>query len=222
MITKNIPLLITLEGGEGSGKTTQARLLFDWMQKRKIPCVLTKEPGSEHIEECVKIRELLLNPQNTLSSSSELLLFLADRAQHVNSLIKPSLEAGKHVICDRYADSTRVYQSVRGFSRDKIDTLLDFATGGLMPDVTFLLDIPVDIGLERAKAKSIYKDGDRMEKAGREFHEAVRFGFLKLAESVSEEHRFQVINSSPPKALEETHQEIVTLVSQKLWAEESK
>ena len=211
------PLFISFEGGEGAGKSTQARLLYEWMNKRNIPCVFTKEPGSDHIKECVKIREMLLNPQYTLTAPAELLLFLADRAQHVNFFIKPSLDSGKHVICDRYADSTRIYQSARGLDRSTIDLLLGFATGGLMPDVTFLLDIPVDIGLERAKAKSIYKEGDRIEKAGKDFHEAVRFGFLKLAESITEEHRFQVINSSPPKTLEETHQEIISCISNKLW-----
>jgi len=210
-------LFITFEGGEGGGKTTQAQLLYDWMQKRSIPCSITKEPGSGHIEECVKIRELLLNPQNTLCPTSELLLFLADRAQHVENFIKLALAEGIHVICDRYSDSTRVYQCARGLSRDKVDLLLDFATGGLLPDITFLLDIPVNIGLERARAKSIYKDGDRMEKAGPKFHEDVRHGFLKLAESVAECHRFRIIDTAPPKTINDTHQEVVELVSKELW-----
>jgi dTMP kinase len=209
--------MITFEGGEGVGKSTQSQLLFDWMKKRNISCVLTKEPGCPYIPECMKIRELLLDPKNSLTSSSELLLFLADRAQHVELFIKEKLKQSIHVISDRFTDSTRVYQCARGFSRSKIDMLLDFSTGGLVPDVTFLLDTPTDVGLERAKAKSIFKDGDRMEQAGNKFHESVRYGFLKLAESFSERNRFIIINASPPRTIEEIHNEIVKHVSKKLW-----
>lgn len=213
-------LFFTLEGGEGGGKSTQAKLLSEWMDKRGIEYVLTKEPGSNYIAECVKIRELLLNPKDDLSPNTELLLFLADRAAHVDKLIKPALENGKHVICDRYADSTRVYQCARGLSRAKIDLLIDFATNGLQPDLTIVLDVPVEVGLKRAKAKSIYKDGDRMEKADNKFHQDVRHGFLKLAESITERHRFKVINAAPPKTIEEIHEEIIKCVSKKLWIEE--
>jgi len=209
-------LFISFEGGEGGGKTTQAKMLADWMDKRGIPHVLTKEPGTQHIEECKAIRELLLNPKNNLSDAAELLLFLADRAQHVNGLIKPSLESGKHVICDRYADSTRVYQCSRGFGRDKIDLLLEFATGGVMPSTTFILDVPVKVGLERAKAKSIYKDGDRIENAGLKFHEDVRYGFLKLAESLSEQRRFYIIDTEN-KDINQIHEEVIKEVSKKIW-----
>lgn len=213
-------LFITLEGGEGGGKTTQAELLSKWMADRGIPHKLTKEPGSSHIKECLQIRELLLNPTNSLVAPSELLLFLADRSQHVHNLIKPTLAAGEHVICDRYSDSTRVYQCARGLSRDKVDMLLDFATDGLLPDLTFVLDLPVEVGLARAKAKSIYKEGDRMEKAGTQFHEDVRYGFLKLAESIKEQHRFQIINAAPPKTIEQIHEEIIKHVSQKIWVKD--
>jgi dTMP kinase len=164
------------------------------------------------------IRELLLNPQNNLSNRTELFLFLADRAQHVDKLIVQSLTAGKHVISDRHSDSTRVYQCARGLSRNKVDMLLDFATDGLQPDITFVLDVPVDVGLERAKAKSAYEEGDRMENAGTKFHEDVRYGFLKLAESIEEQHRFQIIDAAPPKTIEEIHEEIITHISKKIWA----
>jgi len=210
-------LFISFEGGEGGGKTTQAELLSKWMKERGIPHILTKEPGTPHIEECKKIRELLLNPKNNICSKSELLLFLADRAQHVNNLIKPSLEENKHIICDRFSDSTLVYQNIRGFSRDKIDLLLEFSTDGVMPDITFILDVPVNTGLNRAKAKSIYKEGDRIENAGFKFHEDVRYGFLKLAESIAEQHRFVVINASPPKTIEQIHEEVVNIISKKIW-----
>lgn len=209
-------IFISFEGGEGAGKSVQSQLLAEWMEKRGVPCVLTKEPGTPYIEECKAIRELLLNPKNNLSDAAELLLFLADRAQHVSGLITPSLAAGKHVICDRYADSTRIYQNVRGFSRDKIDVLLEFATGGIMPDTTFILDVPVDVGLKRAKAKSIYKEGDRIENAGLSFHEDVRYGFLKLAESIAEQHRFYIIETEN-KTIEQIHEEIVNEVAKKIW-----
>lgn len=211
-------LFITFEGGEGGGKSTQAKLLYDWMENRNIPCVLTKEPGTSYVEECVKIRELLLNPQYSLVPSAELLLFLADRAQHIEKFIKPNLEKGIHVICDRYSDSTRVYQSARGLSKRIIDQLLDFATGGLKPDLTFLLDVPVEVGLERARAKSIYKEGDRMEKAGEKFHNDVKYGFLKLAESIEDGARWRVINAAPPKTIDEIHNEVVQYISLELWS----
>jgi len=212
------PLFITFEGGEGGGKTTQAELLSNWMKDRNISHCLTKEPGDPKIAECAKLRKLLLDPENDLVPSSELFLFLADRAQHVEKLIKPEMKAGNHVICDRYTDSTRVYQiAARGFSRTKLDPLLVFATGGLMPDITFLLDVPVDVGLERARAKSIYKDGDRMERENAEYHEKVRQGFLRLATSLSEQGRVVRIDAAPPKTIEEVHNEVVKHISKRLW-----
>lgn len=213
------PLFISFEGGEGGGKSTQAKLLAEWMENRGIAHVLTKEPGTPFIEECKEIRELLLNPKHNLCDSAELLLFLADRAQHVHGLITPSLNQDKHVICDRYADSTRVYQCARGFSRDKIDILIEFATSGVMPDITFVLDVPVEVGLERAKAKSIYKGGDRMESASERFHHDVRYGFLQLAESITEQHRFFIIDAAPPKTIQQIHEEVVKEISRRLWAE---
>lgn len=212
------PLFITFEGGEGGGKTTQAQLLSEWMKERNIPHFLTKEPGDPHTPECVKIRKLLLNPEDSLVPATELFLFLADRAQHVERLIKPALESGRHIICDRYTDSTRVYQiAARGFSRTKLDPLLNVATGGLMPDLTFLLDVPVEVGLERARAKSIYKDGDRMERENAEYHEKVRQGFLRLATSLSEQGRVVRIDAAPPKSIEGVRDEVVKHISKRLW-----
>jgi len=211
-------MFITFEGGEGGGKTTQAKLLSEWMKDRNIPHCLTKEPGDPQIAECAKLRKLLLDPANDLVPSSELFLFLADRAQHVEKLIKPELAAGRHVICDRYTDSTRVYQvAARGFSRTKLDPLLEFATGDLMPDITFLLDVPVAVGLERARAKSIYKDGDRMERETTEYHEKVRQGFLRLATSLSEQRRVVRIDAAPPKSIEEIRDEVVRHIAKHLW-----
>lgn len=213
-------LFITFEGGEGSGKTTNIKKLSEWMAARGIKHITTKEPGCPDLAECKKMRKLLLDPENSLTPTAELLLFLADRAQHVEKHIKPNLENGIHVLCDRFSDSTRVYQCSRGLSRPMVDTLLNFTTGSLDPDLTIVLDVPVEVGLERAKTKSIYKGGDRMENAGRRFHEDVRHGFLKLAESISDHYRFRVIDATPPKTIEKIHEEVVYEVSKKLWVEE--
>lgn len=205
-------LLITFEGGEGSSKSTQTALLSNWMKERGILHKTTKEPGSQHLIECQKIRNLVLNPKYDITDRSELLLFLADRAQHIEKFILPNINNNIHIIVDRFIDSTTVIQSARGISRQTIDLLLDFTTNSLKPDLTFILDIPVSIGLTRAKDKSIYKFGDRIERASPQFHNDIRHGFLKLAET---ENRFRVIDAS--KSIDEIHQEIVKEVSRKLW-----
>lgn len=211
------PLFITFEGPEGSGKSTHVKLLSEWMQNRSIPHVTTKEPGSPHVNECVEIRKFLLNPNNNIVPKSELLLFLADRAQHIHSFIIPSLhQSGCHVLCDRYIGSTIAIQSARGVSRYMIDMLLEFTIDSLKPDLTFLLDVPSEIGLKRARAKSKYDGGDRIEREDIEFHNKVRHNFLKLAESISED-KFRVIDATPPKTIEETHSEIIKHVSKQLF-----
>jgi dTMP kinase len=211
------PFFISFEGGEGVDKTTQIELLSQWMLKLNIPHVLTKEPGSPHLAECVKLRNLLLDPANNLTPTSELMLFLADRAIHVERFIKPKLKAGIHVICDRYIDSTRVYQGVsRGLGRTKLDPMLEFTTGGLMPDFTFVFDVPPEVGLERARAKGT-GGGDRIEREALEFHMRVRQGFLKLAESLSDQGRIILINAAPPKTIDQVHAEVVTHMSKRLW-----
>lgn len=210
-------LFVSFEGMDGAGKTTQIELLSQWMTKLNIQHILTKEPGSPHLEECVKIRKLLLDPSNDLTPTSELMLFLADRAQHVANLIRPKLAAGLHVVCDRYIDSTRVYQGVsRGLGRTKLDPMLEFTTGGLMPDFTFVFDVPPEVGLERARAKGT-GGGDRIEREALEFHMRVRQGFLKLAESLSDQGRIILINAAPPKTIDQVHAEVVTHMSKRLW-----
>lgn len=209
-------LLITFEGGEGAGKTTQIRLLSKWMEERNIPHIVTKEPGSE-LPECKKIREILLNPESDVADAAELLLFLADRAQHVEHMLRPALESGKHVICDRYTDSTRVYQGIRKLGRTKLDPLLEFATRGLMPDMTFIIDVPVETGLKRAKGTGEYEGGDRMERQALEFHQQVRQGFLKLSECLSEQGRMVLVDAAPPKTIKQIHREIASHVSGRLW-----
>ncbi len=212
----NEGMFISFEGIDGSGKSTQVKLLSNWMSKRAIKHIVTKEPGSPFIDECLKMRSLLLDTENDIVPLSELFLFLADRAQHVEKLIRPELKKGNYVICDRFIDSTRAYQCARGLSRDKVDNLINFATAGLIPNITLVLDLPVEVGLKRAKAKNM---GDRMESAGDQFYKDVRYGFLKLAESIEEQHRFQVINAAPPRTIEEIHSEIVDCVSKKIWVD---
>ncbi len=142
-------LFITFEGVEGSGKSSQARLLYQRLQERDYPVILTREPGGTRISEL--IRRILTDLQHTeMASTTETLLFAAARAQLVNELIRPYLETGSIVLCDRYADSTYAYQGY-GLGRDmeELHTLTQIATGGLTPDVTIYLDLPAEVGLER-------------------------------------------------------------------------
>lgn len=191
-------MFITLEGIEGSGKTTQIRHLVEYFKKRGLPCVTTREPGGTAIGE--KIRSILLDPASKgMAAETELLLYMADRAQHIHSLITPSLCEGKTVICDRYFDATVVYQGyARGVDIGLITQLHELLFSGLKPDLTFLLDLPPRAGLARA-----WKQLDTGCRAGREsrfeeetlaFHEQVRAGYLALARQ--EPDRFQRIDAA--------------------------
>lgn len=171
-------LFITLEGVEGSGKSTQARLLKDHLEGRGHRVLLTREPGGTPLAE--KIREIVLNPMNNgLGVTAELLLYEAARAQHVHELVRPALDEGVIVVSDRYIDSTTAYQGAgRQMDLELVKRLHAIATGGLLPDLTFLLDLPVEEGLRRATAGG---KRDRIEQEPVEFHERVRQGFLQLA-----------------------------------------
>lgn len=165
---------MTIEGIEGCGKSTQARRLVERLGAKAL---LTAEPGGTAVGR--GIRELLLNHGGEVSPRAELLLFLADRAQHVEEVIRPALAAGKTVICDRYTDSTLAYQGYgRGLSLALVRSLCAQAAGGLTPGVTLLLDVPVELGLARARRRG---KPDRIETEHLEFHERVREGFLTLA-----------------------------------------
>ena len=191
-------MFITLEGIEGSGKTTQIRQLSTYIEATGYRCVTTREPGGTSIGD--KIRAILLNPENNdLSPISELLLYMADRAQHLNSLIKPALDAGKIVLCDRYFDATVVYQGIaRGLDTELIYSLHRLLFEDLKPEVTFLLDLPPSVGLARAWKQ--IDDGkrsggeSRFEEETLAFHEKVRAGYLDLARLETE--RFTVIDAS--------------------------
>jgi len=172
-------LFITFEGPEGSGKTTQIRRLGQWLKKKGIPCLLTREPGGSRLS--THLRRWILNRlEYHLVPETELFLFLADRSQHVKEILVPALKKGKVVLCDRYTDSTLAYQGGgRGFDLELLQTLNQAATEGLQPDLTVLFDVPVEVGLKRAAARRGKKD--RMEREALLFHRKVRKVFLRLS-----------------------------------------
>lgn len=186
-------MFLTLEGIDFSGKSTQAKMLVDALSGERAVCFL-REPGGTPISE--RIRDILLDKKNLeLTDRAELLLFSASRAQLVASVIRPALAKGEIVICDRYYDSTTAYQGAgRGLPMDAVRTINTFATGGLAPDLTLFIDIPVD-EIERRRAAA-GKGFDRMEAAGREFFQRVRDGYCALA--AAEPGRFVRIDGTRP------------------------
>ena len=183
-------MFITLEGIEGCGKTTQTHLLANWLRENKFSVVLTYEPGDTDLGN--SIRSLILDSHIDLSPNTELFLYLADRIEHVRKVIKPALKGGKIVLCDRYHDATIVYQGYgRGISTEFIKSCFDFLDLPL-PDLTLLLDCPVEIGLSRIKGRR----WDRLEKEGIDFHRRVRKGYLNLAKE--EEKRIKIIDATRP------------------------
>jgi dTMP kinase len=191
-------MFITLEGIEGSGKTTQIKHIFAFLESKGHDCVVTREPGGTKIGE--KIRSILLDPEsNDMDPLAELLLYNADRVQHIKELVNPSLIAGKTVLCDRYYDATVAYQGfARGLDIGLINSLHKLTCKDLKPDMTILLDLPAKTGLSRAwrQIKNGARDGveTRFEKETLSFHEKVRAGYLELARL--EPARFRVIDAS--------------------------
>ncbi len=202
---------ITLEGIEGAGKSTLRARLADELRQFQTEIVLTREPGSTHLGQA--IRSMVLDPANReLDAIAELMLFQADRAQHVREIIRPALARGAIVICDRYVHSTLAYQGYgRGLDLNQLKALNEFTTGKLMPDLVILLDLDPKLGLTRVtrrtrKASGSFRPeallqsvenaqvGDRFEQQSLEFHRAIRNGFLELARETPE--RFAVIDAS--------------------------
>lgn len=195
-------LFITFEGADGCGKTTQIELLNKYLLNKGYETLLTREPGAKGLG--VKLREILLNYDGEVSPNCESFLFLADRAQHVDCIIKPALKEGKIILCDRHTDSTVAYQGYgRGLDLDKIHLLNNYATSGLKPDLTIVFDVDVETSMQR-----VGKEKDRMESAGVEFFNKVRNGYLEI--SKQEPNRVKVINSSD--TIENIHKQVVELV----------
>ncbi|MDP8225380.1 MAG: dTMP kinase [Candidatus Lernaella stagnicola] len=191
-------MFITFEGPEGSGKTTQIERAAAYLAKRGIAVTRTREPGGTEIAD--QIRDVLLRADNhDLVPVAELFLYFASRAQHVAEKIRPALQAGHVVLCDRYADSTLAYQGfARGLDIDLIHLLNDIATENLDPDLTLLFDLPVDVGIARARARAERFQPeareDRFEQEELAFHEKLRRGFLQLAGQHPE--RYRVIDAA--------------------------
>jgi dTMP kinase len=194
-------IFITFEGIEGCGKSTQSKLLKKYLEDNNKNVFWTREPGGPRVSE--DIRSLLLNKECVeMLPETELLLFMASRAQHTGEWIIPRLLNGDYVISDRYFDSTLAYQgAARSISLEKIEQINTFATYGLVPDITFLIDLPAEIGLGRISKA----DADRMESESLDFHKNVRNGFLSVAKSNHE--RFIIIDGR--QSVEEIHEEII-------------
>ncbi|HEY9730767.1 MAG TPA: dTMP kinase [Drouetiella sp.] len=182
---------VTLEGPEGAGKTTQLKQLSKQLDVLGIDHIVTRDPGGTPLGR--QIRRILLNPENPVNPMSELLLYQADRAQHVGEVIMPALKEGKLVLCDRYTDSTMAYQGyARGIDFEIIEDLNQVATGGLRPELTILFDLESSEGLSR-----LHPGGhDRLEREAIEFHHKVREGYHQLVKK--EPQRWKTIDASKP------------------------
>ncbi|MGD9141340.1 MAG: dTMP kinase [bacterium] len=198
-------IFITFEGIEGCGKTTQVDLLKNYLVQIGHEVVITREPGGCLIGE--KIRDILLDPGNRgMTAHTELLLYEASRAQHVADIILPALKEGKTVISDRFYDASTAYQGhARGLGADKVEELNLFATGGLRPDLTIVLDLPASEGLRR-----LGRNLDRIESEAVDFHEKVRNGYIEIAGS--DPGRVKLVDSSGP--VESTAAEIKRIVDE--------
>jgi dTMP kinase len=185
---------IALEGGEGAGKSTQAERLADWLRELGHEVLVTREPGDTAVGS--QLRRLLLDPEIEVTAHTEALLYAADRAEHVARVVRPALERGVIVISDRYVDSSVAYQGYgRGLDPETISRMSRWATSELLPDLTVLLDLPVDEGLSRARKRGQASgtDPDRLEAETREFHERIRNGFLRLV--AEDSPRYALVNA---------------------------
>lgn len=202
-------MFITFEGIEGSGKTTQAQLLRDFLVNKGYRVTFTREPGWGILGRL--IRRMLLEERNLeLDPVAELCLFCADRAQHVKELLKPRLKAGDIVICDRFADSTVVYQGYgRGLDIELVKKVANASTLGLKPDITLLLNLPVKIALSRIRNR---ESMTKFEEEPLEFHERIRQGYLFIAQK--EPDRIKVINAA--RGIDQIREEITDIVLTRL------
>ena len=199
---------ITFEGIDGSGKSTQLRLLANFLKSKGCDALLTREPGGTPVGN--RLRAALLDAHEEVDPLAELLVFAADRAQHVRRVLRPALDEGRVVFSDRYADATAAYQGAgRGFSPELIGEIIQLATEGLKPDLTVLFDLSVDESNVRTRRRSNEKQrGDRLDAETEDFHIRVRDAYLRLADA--EPGRIKVVETNRP--VEETHERVKEIV----------
>ncbi len=197
-------LFITFEGADGCGKTTQIELLKEYLDKKNIANILTREPGGSDLG--VHLRKILLHYENPVSNAAETFLYLADRAQHIEYKIKPALKEGKIVLCDRHTDSTLAYQGYgREQNLDEIKHLNKIATQGLVPDLTIVFDVETEVAQKRLQGEK-----DRLEAEGIEFHRKLRKGYLDIAEN--EPERVKIVNAN--QNIERVFQDTIKVVEE--------
>ena len=196
---------ITVEGTDGAGKSTQIKLLVDYLTGRGLQVVVTREPGGTNISE--KIREIILDVENIeMDNVTEAFLYAASRAQHVSEKISPALKEGKVVICDRFVDSSVAYQSyARGLSLNLVEDINFYAVSGIMPDLTLFFDMPPRVGIARKKDMHVL---DRIEKEKMDFHEKVYNGYKELLEKYPE--RIKWIDAR--KSIDEVHLQVLNVI----------
>jgi dTMP kinase len=199
-------LFITFEGIDGCGKSTQLRMLASELRLRGYEVVVTREPGGTPLGN--RLRQTLLDIDEQIDPLAELLVFAADRAQHVRALLRPALASGHVVLSDRYADATAAYQGAgRGFPEELIAEVIALATGGLMPDLTLVFDLTVDESVRRAQTRAEAAGRDRLEAEDAAFHTRVRDAYLRLA--AAEPERVRVVDASG--SVQETHAQVMRL-----------
>jgi dTMP kinase len=207
-------VFITIEGIEGGGKTTQVGLLASALERAQLRVLVTREPGGTELGG--EVRSLLLNSGTRFGRYAELFLILADRAEHVDTVLRPALGAGDTVLCDRFSDSTIAYQAYgRELPLDAVRTVDSIARQGFLPDLTFVLDCPVETGLARTRQRRGDLAADRFENERAEFHERVRRGFLALASE--DTRRVRVIDATRP--VDAVHGEILATAAERLGIE---
>ena len=195
-------LFITFEGADGCGKTTQLNLLKDYLTAKGYAVILTREPGGKGLGE--KIREILLNYDGKVADRCESFLFLADRAQNIETIVKPAIESGKIVLCDRHTDSSVAYQGYgRGLDIEQIKMLNNLATGGKQPDLTLIFDVDIETSMQR-----VGNEKDRMESTGKEFFNRVRNGYLEMTKQ--EPERLKIVDST--KSIDEVHKRVIEII----------
>lgn len=202
MTTNQKGLFITFEGGDGCGKTTQLNLCAEYLQKKGFSVLVTREPGSQGLGE--KLREVLLHYNGPVAPTCEAFLFLADRAQHINQIVKPALETGKIILCDRHTDSSIAYQGYgRGENIKQIELLNNIATQDIKPNLTLVFDVSEEIAQKRVGSQK-----DRMESAGKDFHKRVRNGYLEIAKQ--NPTRVKVVDANLP--IEEVFKQVKKII----------